>query len=64
MENENVITDDKMNAEIMNNYFVNITKELNIPEIMTEKLHENIDMDCISSIDQIIHKFRNHPSIH
>ena len=46
VENEN-ITDDIMNAEIMNDYFVNITKELNIPEIMTEILHGNIDMDYI-----------------
>ena len=36
-----MFTDDKMNAEIMNDYFVNIAKELNIPEIMTEKLHGN-----------------------
>ena len=32
VENENIISENKEIAEIMNDYFVNITKELNIPE--------------------------------
>ena len=64
MNNENIITDDKKNVEIMNDYFVNITKNLIIPEIRTDNLPENIDMSFIDSIDQIIQHYRNHPSIH
>ena len=63
VEDENIITDDKKNAEIMNEYFVNITKDLNISGIMTETLPENIDVRCIDPIEKIIHNYRNHPSI-
>ena len=47
----------------MNEYFVNIRKDLDIPEIMLEKLTNSIDITCLDQIDQIIHQYSMHPSI-
>ena len=47
----------------MNEYFVNITKNRNIPAYMIEKLHDNIDVKCIDPIDGIIYNYSKHPSI-
>ena len=47
----------------MNDYFVNITKKLNIPEFPIEKLPENSDVEFIDPVDQIIHNYSKHPSI-
>ena len=55
VENDEIVSDDKKTAEIMNEYFVNITKDLDIPEIMLEKLPDSIDITCLDQIDQIIH---------
>ena len=61
VENNDIITDDKKNAEIMNEYFVNITQNLDIPEFTTEVLHT--DVECIDPIDEIIYNYSKHPSI-
>ena len=61
VENNDIITDDKKNAEVMNEYFVNITKNLDIPEFTTEVLHT--DVECIAPIDEIIYNYSKHPSI-
>ena len=61
VENNEIIKDNKMNAEIMNEYFVNITQTLDIPEIRKEILP--VDIECIDPIDEIIYKFSKHPSI-
>ena len=42
----------------MNNYFVNITKELNIPEFAVEK-----SLNISDPIDLIIHQYSKHPSV-
>ena len=63
VENDEIITDNKRSTEIMNDYFVNITKELNIPAIYVEKQSENTDTGFLDPIDQIIHSYRRHPSI-
>ena len=59
VEKEHIISENKQTAEIMNDYFVNITKELNIPE--------EINTDCESiftdPIDAIIKTYSKHPSI-
>ena len=62
MENEEIIRDDKKNAGIMNDYFVNVTKSLDIPEIMIEQISMNIDI-IYDPIDAILHNFYNHSSI-
>ena len=51
--------DNKEVAEIMNDYFVNITKELNIPE---ETLGD-VNALLTDPIDSIIYTYRAHPSI-
>ena len=53
------IIDNKENiANIMNEYFVNITKSLDINQIPSDKVPSQTD-----EIDNIICMFRNHPSI-
>ena len=59
VENEVIISDKNKIAEIMNDYFVNITKELNIPHpnpVLEE--YEGADR-----IDKIIFLYREHPSV-
>ena len=63
VENDEIIRDEKKNADIMNNYFVNVTKILDVPEIMTEQISMNIDIVDVDPIDAIFHKLYNHPSI-
>ena len=59
VENNDIITDNTKNAEIMNEYFVNITKNLDIPRIKIElPISKGTDL-----IDDIIQSYRNHPSI-
>ena len=61
VENNEIIMDNKINAEIMNEYFVNITQTLDIPKFTTEKLPFGIE--CVDPIDEIIFNFSKHPSI-
>ena len=63
VEKNEIISDDKEVAEIMNDYFVNITKDLNIPKISRDKTEENSHEFGMDPIDQIITEFCNHPSI-
>ena len=63
MENNEIITDNRKNAEIMNNYFVNITQNLNIPESILRKMPRNTDVECLDPIDQILVNYSKHPSI-
>ena len=59
VENEKIISENKEIAEIMNDYFVNITKELNIPEVI---LSDN-DSIFSDSLEEIIETHSKHPSI-
>ena len=61
VDDNEIITDDKRNAEVMNDYFVNITQNLNIPEFAAEKIP--VEIQCIDPIDEIILNYREHPSI-
>ena len=63
MGNDEIIRDDKTNADIMNDYFVNVTKSLDVPEIMIEQISMNIDIVYVGPIDAIFHKFYIHPNI-
>ena len=63
VENNEIITDNTKNAEIMNNYFVNITQNLNIPESILEKIPRNTDVECLDPIDQILLNYSKHPII-
>ena len=63
VEKEEIISDNVKITEIMNNYFVDITKELGISLPMDEN-NENGDLVFIDPIDQIINDYSEHPSIH
>ena len=63
VENDEIINDNKKNAEIMNNYFVNVTKGLDIPDIICKDVQGISDIEYIDPIDQIIYKYNEHPSI-
>ena len=54
VENDEIIRDDKKNADIINDYFVNVTKSLDVPEIMIEQLPMNTDVVYIDPIDTIL----------
>ena len=59
-ENEKLITNDQKCAEVFNNYFNSIVKELNIP------INQNISDDASIFDDPMIaaaHKYERHPSI-
>ena len=56
-----MITDNVKNAEIFNEYFVNITQNLDIPDITKEVLP--IEVEYIDPIDKIIYNYSKHPSI-
>ena len=43
-------------ADIMNEYFVNVTKNLDIPEFKIEQLPMNTNIVCIDPIDHILFK--------
>ena len=53
--------DNKKNAELMNEYFVNITQTLEIPVFTTEGLP--VGIECINPINKIIYNFSRHPSV-
>ena len=47
----------------MNEYFVNVTKSLNIPDVEIEKHPINSDIQYMDPVDQIIYNYSKHPSI-
>ena len=59
VENEEIISDNHKIADIMNDYFVNITKNLNIQNPIFS-LEGN---EIVGPIDQIISSYREHPSV-
>ena len=61
VENNEIITDNKLNSEIMNEYFVNITQNMGIPKFNEEPLTPSDEF--IDPVDEIIYKFSKHPSI-
>ena len=62
VEKDEIITDNAKIADIMNDYFINITKELNIPPPIPNIKEQRVDTG-INPIDLIIHVYREHPSI-
>ena len=63
VENNEIIKENIEIDEIFNNYFVNIVKDLNIPEINHPKISGNINNSTVEPIEIIIQKFCDHPSI-
>ena len=63
VENNEIIRDDLKNASTMNDYFVDITKNLDIQEIEIEQMPLNTDIVCIDPIDTLFYTYKNHPSI-
>ena len=51
------------NADIVNEYFVDVTKSLDIPEFKIEWLPTNTDIVYINPIDHILFNYTKHPSI-
>ena len=62
MENGEIIRKDKINAISFNDYFINITRNLDIQEIEIEPLPLNTDIVCTDPIDTILYNYKNHPS--
>ena len=62
VEKDEIITDNAKIADIINDYFINITKELNIPPPIPNIKEQRVDTG-IDPIDLIIHVYREHPSI-
>ena len=59
VEDNNLVTDDKVLARTFNNFFVNVAATLGIKY---EKLPSNYD-DSNYNLDELIIRYNNHPSI-
>ena len=59
IEENIIISDDDIVANVFNDYFSNVVKRIKIKEFKTEPVPE----DTIDTIDSIIFKYKNHPSI-
>ena len=62
VEKGEIISDNTKVTEVMNNYFVDITKELNI-SLPNFNNTDKSDLIFIDPIDQIINDYSKHPSI-
>ena len=63
LEDGEIISDNTKIAEVFNDYFINIVKDLNIPDITLDKvpvIPENTNND---PIDNILNTYDSHPSI-
>ena len=61
VENNEISMDNKTNSEVMNDYFVNITQNMGIPEFNKEI--PPTEAECLDPIDKIIYNFKKHPSV-
>ena len=62
--NNEIIADNRKNGEIMNNYFVNITQNLNIPQSILGEMPRNTgNVECLDPIDQILLNYGKYPKI-
>ena len=59
IEENIIISEDDMVANVFNDYFSNVVKRMQINEFKTEPVPE----DTTDTIDSIIFKYKNHPSI-
>ena len=59
-ENDQIISDDKEIAEILNNYYIESIEKLEVNRYLPE---ESIDNEDLDEIDKIVKNFQNHPSI-
>ena len=58
-----IVSENNKTAEIFNNYFINIVKDLNIPDINSVKIPENVSSLNMDRIDKIIEHYNQHPSV-
>ena len=63
VEGGEIICDNTKTADVFNDYFVNIVKVLDIPEITHSKKSETSNIIHNDHVDNIIHIYVNHPSI-
>ena len=64
VENEEIISENKINAEIFNEYFINVVKDLNISDITISKKTEITNIETKDPIEKILQLYSGHPSIH
>ena len=62
-ENEKIICDKKQNAEIIIDYFVNIVKDVNTPDISSHTPEADHSVKVTDRIDIIRHKFSRHANV-
>ena len=55
IKNDEIVSDDKKTAEIMNEYCLNVTKDVNIPEITPKRLPNSIDVTYLDPINRPNH---------
>ena len=61
MNNNRIVSDDREICDIFNKFFVNVVQNLKNPEFTaSNNLHEYVIGDSVQSI---LYKYRNHPSI-
>ena len=63
VENGEILSENVKIAEVFNDYFINIVKDLNIPEIIEGKTSDNPIITNTDDIESIIRKYGEHPSI-
>ncbi len=67
IEDDKIISNSKDIAQIMNNYFINITDSLNLPKTdpltTTTCSHQGNDCQNDDEVLRIIEKYKNHSSI-
>ena len=61
VEEDSLLKDNKDIANVMNDYFTDITETLNIPKYISHELEEVLPSK--SSITQLIEYYKDHPSI-
>ena len=60
VESDDIVTENKEIAEVMNDYFTNIASNLNLPKIPKQSSVTHAFPD---DIHRIIHEYRSHPSV-
>ena len=58
-EQDEIITEEIKCAEILNNFFISSVRDLDIDRCM----HTNLNYEGTDQVENILHKFKNHPSI-
>ena len=63
IENENIVSEKEQVAELLNNYFIEAVKNLEIEEFTDVGVQETQSENIDEVIESIIQKYKSHPSI-